>query len=218
MTTCAGGVQVPDLGSLSGRNTNMVSIPQPLPMLPVMVALALSIAACGEPAGRAAVDPPAGWTTYRDADQRLSVSLPSDWHRARRSLTPDLQEPREILSVASYPLRYDPRSRCRIPGCPLPAVDGLGRGDVLISIQERRSGAAHFPTRQRPLRQEPMTLDLGPGKRWLCAKRRLARATWTPFGDAGRAFYVFVGFGRGVAPETRREVRRVLDSLRFTPR
>jgi hypothetical protein len=196
----------------------MVSIPKTLPTLLAVAALPLSALGCGGTPGEAAVDPPAGWTTYRDAGQRLSVSLPSDWHRARQSLTPTLQEPREIISIASYPLRYEPHSRCQVPGCPLPAVDGLGRGDVLISIQERRSGAAHFPARRRPLRQEPMVLGFGAGKRWLCAKRRLERATWTAFGDAGRAFYVFVGFGRGVTPETRREVRRVLGSLRFSRR
>lgn len=196
----------------------MISIPKMLAALLVMAALPLSASGCGGTPGEAAVDPPAGWTTYRDAEQRLSVSLPSDWHRARQSLTPDLSEPREILSIASYPLRYDRRSRCQVPGCPLPAVDGLAQGDVLISIQERRSGAAHFPARRRPFRQEPMALGFGPGKRWLCGKRRLERATWTAFGDAGRAFYVFVGFGRGVTPETRREVRRVLDSLRFSRR
>jgi hypothetical protein len=79
-----------------------------------------------------------GWTTYRDGQQGLSLTLPPGWHRARRSFTPSLIEPREVLTVGSYRLHYKRRSRCLVPGCPLPALDGFGRGDVLISIQERR--------------------------------------------------------------------------------
>jgi hypothetical protein len=186
---------------------------------PLLATLVLVAAApgCGESASDAApVDPPPGWTTYRDSARGLAVSLPSDWHRARESLTPDLVDPHEVLSIASYPLRYRRHSRCQVPGCPLPAVDGLGRGDVLISLQERRgSGASGFPRQSRPLRLLPMSLDVGTGRRWLCARRRIADASWTPFAAAGRGFYVFVAYGHGVSADARREVRRVVSSLRF---
>jgi hypothetical protein len=168
------------------------------------------------------LDPRLGWISYRDAQQRLSLMLPPGWRRARQSLTPDLIDPREILTVGSYRLRYKRRSRCGVPGCPLPALDGFGRGDVLISIQERRHVRrpvqAGFTPRRRPLALEPMRLHYPPGARWRCARRVLGRATFTPFTDNGRAFYVFVAVGRAATPAIRRDARRVIESLAFDRR
>jgi len=199
------------------RSRDMTPIVKTLQAVVVAVGLTLSASSCGEPVGEAApFNRPAAWSTYRDAERGLSVSLPSDWHRARQSLTPSLVEPREILSIGSYPLRYQRRSRCHVPSCPVPAIDGLGRGDVLVSIQERRgSGAYGFPAQRRPFQLDPMRLSFPAGRSWTCAKRRLARAFWTPFAASGRGFYAFVAFGRGVTRQTRRDVVRVLDSLRF---
>ena len=162
------------------------------------------------------------WTTYRDAQHGLSLTLPPGWHRARRNLTPHLIDPLEILSVGSYRLRYKRRSRCGVPGCPLPALDGFGRGDVLISIQERRHVRrpvdAGFAPRGRPLALEPMRLRYPPGARWRCARRVLGRTTWTAFTDSGRAFYAFVAVGRAATSATRRDARRVIESLAFDRR
>jgi hypothetical protein len=168
------------------------------------------------------VDPQRGWTTYRDAQHGLSLTLPPGWHRARRNLTPNLIDPREILSVGSYRLRYKRRSRCRVPGCPLPALDGFGRSDVLISIQERRHVRrpvdAGYAPRRRPFAFEPMRLYYSAGPRWGCGRRVLGRATWTAFSDKGRAFYAFVGVGRAATSATRRDARRVIESLAFDRR
>jgi hypothetical protein len=163
-----------------------------------------------------------GWITYRDEQHGLSLTLPPGWHRARRNLTPRLIDPREILSVGSYRLRYKRRSRCGVPGCPLPALDGFGRGDVLISIQERRHVRrpvdAGFAPRHRPFTLEPMRLHYPPGARWSCARRVLGRTTWTAFTDSGRAFYAFVAVGRAATSATRRDARRVIESLAFERR
>jgi hypothetical protein len=165
------------------------------------------------------VDAQLGWTTYRDARHGLSLTLPPGWHRARGNLTPHLVDPREILSVGSYRLRYERRSRCGVPGCPLPALDGFGRRDVLISIQERRHVRrpvdAGFAPRRRPFTFEPMRLRFPPGARWRCARRVLGRTTWTAFTDSGRAFYAFVAVGRAATVATRRDARRVIESLAF---
>jgi hypothetical protein len=168
------------------------------------------------------LDRQVGWTTYRDARHGFSLRLPPGWHRARRNLTPALVEPREILSVGSYPLRYQRRSRCGVPGCPLPGLDGFHRRDVLISIQERRHVRrpfdAGFPPRRRRLALEPMRLHYPPGGRWHCARRVLGRTTWTPFTDSGRSFYAFVAIGRTATPATRRDARQVIESLTFDRR
>jgi hypothetical protein len=163
-----------------------------------------------------------GWTTHRDAQHGLALTLPPGWHRARRNLTPHLIDPREILSVGSYRLRYKRRSRCDVPGCPLPALDGFGRRDVLISIQERRHVRrpvdAGFAPRRRPFALEPMRLHYPPGARWRCARRVLGRTTWTAFTDSGRAFYAFVAVGRAATFATRRDALRVIESLTFDRR
>jgi hypothetical protein len=167
-------------------------------------------------------DPQLGWTTYRDEQHGLSLTVPSGWHRARRNLTPHLIDPREILSVGSYRLRYKRRSRCRVPGCPLPALDGFGRGDVLISIQERRHVRrpvdAGFAPRRRPFAHEPMRLRYPSGARWRCVRRVLGQTTWTAFSDSGRAFYAFVAIGRAATSASRRDARRVIESLAFDRR
>jgi hypothetical protein len=137
------------------------------------------------------LDPQAGWITYRDAQHGLSLTLPPGWHRARRSLTPTLSEPREILSVGSYRLRYNRRSRCGVPGCPLPALDGFGRGDVLISIQERRNvrrpveaGLPHAVAHSRPNRCDcttrPAPAGVAPGECWARRPGRHSRTTGAP--------------------------------------
>jgi hypothetical protein len=64
-------------------------------------------------------------TRINDVRHGFGVGLPARWYRARRNLTPQLLDPREILSVATYPLRYERRARCRIPGCPTPALNGF---------------------------------------------------------------------------------------------
>jgi hypothetical protein len=160
------------------------------------------------------LDPEPSGIIYRDEQQGVSVTLPPGWHRARHNLTPHLVDPREVLTVATYRLRYSAKPRCPVPGCPLPALDRFGREDVLISIQERRqlwrSWRASFTPRPRRFVQEPMRLHYS-----RCARQVLGEATWTAFRDKGRAFYAFVAIGRAAKPATRHAVQRVLDSLDF---
>src|SRR3954452_5361885 len=71
----------------------------------------------------------------------LSYDLPSGWQTAKRPLT-TTSEPREVLSVGTYPLRY------RTGGCyhmPTSALRDLGPRDALITLLARRR--AHFPLR-----------------------------------------------------------------------
>ncbi len=179
-------------------------------------------AGCGdEPAGRAAArapEPPPGWTTFRDEPRGYEVSFPSEWHRARRSLTPGLVDPREILSLATYPLRAKrtPGSGRCVVGFPAPALDDFGPRDAIVSIQERGSRrGGGFPARQRPLPRSPLLLQAEGGP--ACARDRTRWISFHPFRDAGRNFYAFVAVGRSASSQTRRDVRRVLESLAFEP-
>jgi hypothetical protein len=143
-----------------------------------------------------------------------SLALPAGWHRARRNLTPQLVDPREVLSVATYRLRYEHRARCYVRGCPAPSLNGFRSTDILLSIQER----AHAQTTTKNvtvdlrLRQTPR-----PGFN-SCARRRVAWYVFNAFTQAGRSFYVFAVVGKRATAATRRELLRLLHSLHCRPR
>jgi hypothetical protein len=150
-----------------------------------------------------------------DARHGYSVALPAGWYRARRNLTPQLVDPREILSVATYPLRYKRRARCRIPGCPTPALNGFRATDILMSIQER----VHARTTTKDVaidlerRQAGLGADAGS-----CTRGRVVWYAFEAFAEAGRSLYVLVVVGKRAPARARADLKRLLRSLRFSPR
>jgi len=149
-----------------------------------------------------------------DVRHGYSVALPAGWHRARRNLTPELFDPREILSVATYPLRYQRRARCRIPGCPTPALNGFRATDILVSIQER--GQARTATHDVAIDLERR--QAGRGGMGNCTRGRVAWYAFEPFAEAGRSLYVLVVLGKRAPATARADLKRVLGSLRFSAR
>jgi hypothetical protein len=77
---------------------------------------------------------PPDWTSYRSARWGYAVSFPSSWHRAERPVTPALTDPREILSLGTFALRYRPTNCEAFAGS---AREDLGPRDALMTIQER---------------------------------------------------------------------------------
>jgi hypothetical protein len=134
------------------------------------------------------------------------VRYPADWHRAARSLTPHLTDPREVLSIATFPLRRGPAGPCA--QAPVAALRALGPRDVLISFLERPRPAGEPPGRPRLGAAAPMEWGACAGR-----SERIEQH-WTPFRLRGHGFYVFVGFGRRVTAERRRQAVQVLDSFR----
>jgi hypothetical protein len=176
--------------------------------------LGLSTGGCGAsdrlPTASTAGAPTPGWTVVHDRARGVRVAFPSSWHRARRSLTPHLADPREVLSVGTAPLTVTPGAHM-----PVGALSRLGPGDVLISVQEARHAGHGFPA--RPARFRLGSANLSEAAAYLSDPERLD--TWfLPFKDGDRAFYALVAVGRPVAAARRRLAERVLDSLRFTPR
>ena len=79
-----------------------------------------------------------GSVTYQDPNDAFSVTYPSDWIRAQENLTPRLVDPREILSLETFPMSADgPRSCEQFPA---PAIEDLGPGDAFVSIQDAAAG------------------------------------------------------------------------------
>lgn len=175
---------------------------------PTLVALLL-LAGCAEGAGPAA-SLPEGWTRHRDARHGLSVSFPSAWRLASRSLTPALVNPVELLSLATFRLDRPARGRCT--HLPSGALARMGERDVFFTLQESPGAPRGFPPRPHPF-------SLAGGARSeasRCVAGGAARFVdhWLSFRDRARSFYVLAALGRRAPAARRRELLAVLDSLR----
>jgi hypothetical protein len=174
-----------------------------------LAALAASVllAACGGADDRA----PEPVTYQRHG---VTATLPAGWQHAARSLTPNLTDPREVVALGTYPLRY------RRTGCahmPSSALDDLGPRDALVTLQERgrdpRSSWRGFP--KRPAHFGPRLG--GSSEASACVPRARFSDRWFGFSDGGRHFHVLVAFGPRAAAATRREAWAILDGLRVDP-
>jgi hypothetical protein len=145
----------------------------------------------------------------------LKTELPAGWHRAESSLTPRLSDPREVLSVGTFQLRYR-RTRCA--GVPGSALADLGPTDALVTIQERGKAArpamwAGFP--QRPPHFGPHLGNSFEGAQ--CVPTGRFTDHWIAFTDGDRHFHVLVAFGPDASEVTRGQAWHILDSLQIDP-
>jgi hypothetical protein len=181
-----------------------------------VTALAMSAgllaAGCGEQASRA---------TARQADdvvfaasRGLTVDLARGWQATPASLTPHLDDPREVLSVATFPLRYRPTDCAHVAGS---ALEDLGPADAFITLQERGTDAgsswADFPP--RPGHFGPHLG--GASEASACVPSARFVDHWFGFTDGGRHFHVEVAFGPEASAATRNQAWAVLDSLHVDP-
>ena len=166
-------------------------------------AAALLLAACG--GGDASK--PAAITAHG-----LTATLPAGWQSASRSLTPHLTEPREVLAVGTYPLRYRRTGCAHVAGS---ALEDLGPADAFVTLQERPPSTS---TRGFPRRPEHFGARLGgASKAAQCVPRARFADHWFTFSDGGRRFHVDVAFGPKASGATRREAWAILDGLRVRP-
>jgi hypothetical protein len=178
----------------------------------VRIALALTLlvllAACGEDDPARPLATPAPVTV---AGRGVSVELPTGWQAAPSPLTPHLDDPREVLAVGTYPLRYRELDCAHMPTSAL--VD-LGPTDALVTVQERGTGVAGgFPL--RPARFGP---ELGgPSEASACAPNAHFTDHWFGFSDGQRHFHALVAFGPQVSAAVRDQAWGILDRLRVDP-
>jgi hypothetical protein len=147
--------------------------------------------------------------TYRDKERGLEVSYPSDWYRAEERLTPDLADPKEVLSLGTYPLRQG-GDRCA--HYPVNALEDLGPDDAFISVLER---APPYPAAGYPARPSRFELPTDTGTNGFCVLSDGRLDEWVSFSDNGRAFYLLVALGEAASEETKTELLKVLNSLSF---
>lgn len=177
---------------------------------PLVVAASVGLIACGA----RTVAPPPRAQLVDDPTHGIAVELPPGWQRATTSLTPGLEDPREVLPVGTFPLRY------RETGCghlPASALEDLGPRDAFVTLLERgldpRSTWPDFPP--RPAHFGP---ELGgPSEASACAPGARFTDHWFGFTDGGRHFHVLVAFGPDAPAAVQREAWQILDSLRIDP-
>jgi hypothetical protein len=136
----------------------------------------------------------------------LAVDVPPGWQVAKHSLTPQLLDPKERLSIATFPLRY------RAVGCnhfPSSALLDLGPRDALVTLQERANRRIRFPRRPRHFGPLPHDGSEAPE----CVSRARFTDHWQTFRDGGRNFHLFVAFGPHASAKTKRQAWEMLDGL-----
>jgi hypothetical protein len=175
-----------------------------------LAVLVLALAGCGERDEPAAVRAPIAYEAHG-----VAVDLPPGWGHADASLTPGLTDPREVLSVATFPLHYRPVGCNHLPSS---ALADLGPRDAFVTLQERgldpASAWTDFPP--RPAHFGP---ELGgPSEAAECVPSARFTDHWFGVTAGDRHFHVEVAFGPRAPAATREEAWAVLDSLRVDPR
>jgi hypothetical protein len=172
---------------------------------------------------RLVVEPRLDPRIYTDEADGVSLTVLPGWSVTPEPINTWVSSPREILALATYPLRPggDAVTDFQLPSN---AIDDLGPNDMLIWINEAGSGSG-FPS--RPDRFEPSTPCEGWNK--LCPEPTGTevwsgfdhppdvRGWWLGFNDTGRGFYVFVGMGEKAFadPDRAPQAWAILDSLTF---
>jgi hypothetical protein len=147
-------------------------------------------------------------------------TLPVGWQRSDTRLVPLLM-PREILSVGTFPMPAGGGGNCGRE--PVAAIARMERGDALVSIQEYTVSAAMRERLQAGA--GPPSLHGGAAamtlrrRSLLSAERGRGRpplwSTTLPFSSHGRWFDALVYVRARPTPERLRQVRAILEGLRF---
>ncbi|WP_028065745.1 hypothetical protein [Solirubrobacter soli] len=175
----------------------------------ITLALLLSMASCG--ADEVEQRRPAA---VAEGARGVSVELAAGWQAAPASLTPNLTDPREVLAVGTYPLRFRETACAHMPGS---ALEDLGPTDALVTVQERGvdpgSSWSDFPA--RPAHFGP---ELGAASEAsACAPGTRFTDHWFRFSQGDRHFHVLVAFGPQASPAVQAQAWATLDRLRIDP-
>jgi hypothetical protein len=176
------------------------------------VAVLSAVSDTDRPDERPATPPADTWTTTVNKPRGFTVGLPPGWRLSTESLTPQLFDPRELLSAATFPLAYRHGACNHMPDG---ALTAMGPADGFVSVLERggRSGLAGFPRRPASFGASVEQRD---GDIASCLGHSAdTREYWIPFRDAHRRFYALVVLGVRAPQRIRDEAFGILDRLRF---
>ena len=173
-------------------------------------------------------EPDCGYATFTDPETSIAYRVPDDtgldegfgrWRIADETLTPDLADPMEVLSLGTYPLRPGGDDCAQIPEN---ALEDLGPLDAFISLQRRIAPAALGSSgRQRPdeFTYEWLDQDAALGF-WDCLDRPDTDTLYlrfVPFRVGTGQYYLIVALGSETSSTVRyQQVLDILNSLDLT--
>lgn len=149
-----------------------------------------------------------GWQEFTDPEGRFVLSYPPGWTRAVRSLTPNLEDPEEILTVSTFDELAPRGDRCvQVPGN---ALEAMRPTDALVSVYEREQSYSGDP------RPDEFTLNHGydPEEFDDClSDQTVIRDRWISFSEGDRYFHAYVALGQDASASTEAEALEILDRL-----
>jgi hypothetical protein len=171
----------------------------------------LSMPACGaDKRGSRAGD--SGTVEFRDASVSLSGRHPKGWHRAKA--VSEVLDPREVLVLATYPLRGGNEAGECAPRRPLADLPPDGAFVWLIEYRPLRGDVwADFPRSRFKVKPAHFSLARSDLVRYVSCHP--GPGYTTTFRAADRPFQLFVAFGEQASDERLAQVEATLDSLRF---
>jgi hypothetical protein len=150
---------------------------------------------------------------HADLARGYSVSVPEGWFRPAERMS-HIDEPRELLSLSTVPLRWRPTNCEAFAGA---AGSGMGPDDVVITVWERGydpgSDWPGFPA--RPARFGPVAGAEPAGEG--CGEPTGTIIHWRNFSERGRHFHTLVRIGPDAPDATAAQAWRILDGLRLEP-
>lgn len=189
-------------------------------LLGTMLAVALGGALAHAP-GAAEAPGPASSRIHGDAARGIAIPVPAGWRIAPRSLTPNLSDPHEVVSLGTGPMPAAARDCAHMPGR---AIDQTAPAGAFVSLQERSrtvaaavdAAAGPDPLRGYPPRPARWRLPAaGATEGFVCVTASRVRVWWRPFHENGRAFYLLVAIGRDAPPARRAQALAVANGLRI---
>ena len=155
-------------------------------------------------------DAQAGWLTYVDKVDRVTVTIPAGWS-AKPDPMPQLLYPDPVLAVGSWPFRIDPADSC----APAGILRRLPTDGALLWLVESHptSDASLFDPDTLGPRPRSFDLQTMRQRDIYCSHHR---GFVIVFREAGRYFSVQIVLGPKAPPSRREAVQQILQSIRPT--
>jgi len=139
-------------------------------------------------------------------DHKLTAYYPESWNRASERLTPELDQPTELVSIGTGELIAGGRDCVQIPER---AIEAFGPADALVTLQEVGE-TADFPDRPKTFGAEDG--DVPESSACLANADDILFRVFR-FDDGGRSFLAYVAIGNSASAQTREQVWGILDSF-----
>jgi hypothetical protein len=139
-------------------------------------------------------------------EQNVAVYYPEGWNRSPETLTPHLDQAKELLSLGTYELSPGGDDCAEVPER---AIENLGPTDAFITLQEA-SSIADFPPRPSSFTAEDGEVA---GSAGCLDNAEDISFLMFRFEDEGRSFIVYTAIGNSASAQTRSEVWQIVDAL-----